>query len=174
MSAFALIRVPGAPPAAGAALIVEAMGREFALHVGAVRSIVRVGRITRAHGGPGFLLGFANLKGQILPVLSLGRRLDPANMAAALSPFAVVVETPGRTAALAVDRVGAVVLAQGADILDTPAQLDASIAPFAAAVLRHGGVLAPVIDVNALLDYPPLATDGDARTVRGPFNGGLK
>ncbi len=174
MSALALVRVPAAPPAAGAALIVEAMGREFALTVGAVRSIVRIGRIAPAHGGPGFLLGFANVKGQILPVLSLGRRLDPAHAGAAPSSFAVVVEALGRTAALAVDRIGAVVQARAADILDAPAHLDASIAPFAAAVLRHDGVLAPVIDVNALLDYPTRATDGDARTVRGPFNGGLK
>ena len=173
MSALALLRAPAAPPAAGAALIVEALGREFALYVGAVRSIVRVERIARAHGGPGFLLGFANVKGQILPVISLGRRLDPAQAGAAAASFAVVVEALGRTAALAVDRIGAVVQAQAADILETPARLDASIAPFASAVLRHDGALAPVIDVGALLDYPPHAADGNARAPRAQFNGGL-
>ena len=170
MNTLAVALRPHAPPAAGSVLMIQALGRDFAIPVGAVSAVARLGAITRTPGAPDFMLGLSNVRGRILAVLSLARRLDPTWRQSDGSPFVVIVEALGRTAALAVDKIFTVIDARAEEALPPPAQLDALIAQFTLGVLRHGGLLAPIIDTSALLDYPQDPTGGVRRTPDTPQN----
>jgi len=140
--------------------MIQALGRDFAIPVGAVSAVARLGAVTRTPGAPDFMLGLSNVRGRILAVLSLARRFDPTSRQIEGSPFVVIVEALGRSAALAVDRIFTVIDARAEDVLPTPVQLDASIAQFTLGVLRRDGLLAPIVDASALLDYPQYPPGG--------------
>ena len=159
------LEAPGLDAADGV-LLIEALGRTFALGLAAVRSIARIGRVAKTPGGPDFLIGFASVKGAILPVLSLGRRLDRNCPRGEASPFVVVVEADGRVGALSVDKIGAVVRVAAGDVLPAPHKREMAMAPFTAALLRREGALAPILDAGALLEYPLLARESAARRTR--------
>jgi purine-binding chemotaxis protein CheW len=173
MNALSLSRqTDPAPTPAGAALVIFAGGREFAIYAGAVQTIARVGAMARIPGTPAFVLGVANIHGQILPIQSLGRRLFPGRGDVEDGASVVVVEARGRAGGLVVQSVGTVVLAAASDVLPPPAGLDPQIAPFTTAVLRRDGALAPIIDVGALLEYPLGTRDIAARSARRNQDGG--
>ena len=152
--------------APGGALLVEANGRTFAISAADVHSIVRVGSVAETPSGPEFLIGFTSVKGAILPVLSLGRRIDPKGCRGAASPFVVVLEAIGRIAAFSVDRIGAVVPAAAGDVLPAPHALEMAMAPFTTALLRCEGALAPILDAGMLLNYPLGETTDAVRAAR--------
>ena len=118
-------------------MLVEAIGRTFAIRADAVHSIVRLGRVAETPGGPDFMIGFTGVKGAIVPVLSLGRRLDPDCRRGEASPFVVIVEAIGRIAAFSVDKIGAVVSVAASDVLPAPHKRETAMAPF------HRGAAAP-------------------------------
>jgi chemotaxis signal transduction protein len=107
-----------------------------------------------------------------LPVISLARRLDPTWMGKDESPLAVIIEALGRTAALVVDKIWTVIDARAEEVLPTPVQLDPAIAGFTLGVLRHDGLLAPIVDSSALLDYPQSQQDGEVRRTPPKIYGG--
>jgi purine-binding chemotaxis protein CheW len=166
LSTMALTFDPSGDNAANGVLLVEALGRTFAIAVAAVRSIERIGRVAKTQGGPDFLIGFASVKGAILPVLSLGRRLDRNCPRGEASPFVVIVEATGRIAAFSVDKIGAVVRVAAGDVLPAPHKLEMAMAPFTAALLRRKGALAAILDAGALLEYPLLTGESALRRAR--------
>lgn len=93
------------------ALRVEAGGRAFLIDAAAVRAVERPARVARLPGAPPWVRGVARVRDDVVPVVSLARRLDLPPGAEA---FVVVVDT-SEPAALAVDAPGRVVtLAAGA------------------------------------------------------------
>lgn len=103
-------------------LAVTVAGEFFALPAAAVREVLRPLPLTRVPQAPPALLGLANLRGRVLPVLSLaglmGLRAEEA------SPAARVVVVEGLPAlGLLVGRVGRLGPAEGARPVDLPALL---------------------------------------------------
>jgi purine-binding chemotaxis protein CheW len=90
------------PPAladvGGQVLTVTASGASFALPAADVSEIIRPPALTRCPLSPGSLLGIANLRGAVLPVLSLAALAsgEPHVAEQAASPRIVVIENPAR------------------------------------------------------------------------------
>jgi len=81
---------------------------EYALPVSQVREIKRVGEITRVPNAPQHIRGVMNLRGRIVPVLELKRRLQLGEAAIDTDSRIVVVEQENRILGLMVDRVSQV------------------------------------------------------------------
>ncbi|MCY1125364.1 chemotaxis protein CheW [Frigidibacter sp. RF13] len=88
----------------------SAGGEEFILPLSAIREIRSFSHATPLPHRPGWVMGVVNLRGTILPVIDLGRRLGLASTdkgAGTLGarPVIVVVESAGRLLGVAVERV---------------------------------------------------------------------
>lgn len=70
------MRSQPAPPGGGRHLTVVVAGQPVALPGEAVREVLRRPRLTRVPHGPPGLVGVCNLRGAVLPVLSLARLMD--------------------------------------------------------------------------------------------------
>ncbi|MGA1845280.1 MAG: chemotaxis protein CheW [bacterium] len=81
---------------------------EYALPVSEVREIKRVGEITRVPNAPHHIKGVMNLRGRIVPVLELKKRLQLGEAAIDIDSRIVVVEQGNRVLGLMVDRVSQV------------------------------------------------------------------
>ena len=93
-------------PTSGGMLAVRVSGETHALPAAEVTEIVRPSRWTRVPNGPACLLGLANLRGTVLPVVSLASLLGHSEAAPSRTQRVVVAGTRGRVGFL-VDEVTA-------------------------------------------------------------------
>lgn len=101
---------PAAPPAQARLLTFTLGGQRYGLRSEAVDEIVRVQRLTRVPHAPPALLGLTNLRGSVLPVLSLARLLQDR----ADSATRIIVINDEEPVGLAVDQVNEMVSADAA------------------------------------------------------------
>lgn len=90
---------------ASAMLQVRLGGIAMGLPATAVREIVRAVAITPLPAGPPILEGVVNLRGALVPVVDVRRRLGMAPRVLDADEFLVVLESGGRTLAVRVDEV---------------------------------------------------------------------
>jgi purine-binding chemotaxis protein CheW len=127
-------------------------GRAYALRAGEVAEVVRVPPATHVPQSPGALVGLANLRGLVLPIVSLRRMLglsEPATLQAARavvlnggSPVGLVVDVVDALVAIAPDRVDARRAELGAEAGE----------PLEGAFEAASGSAIKILDVKALLD----------------------
>lgn len=108
-----------ADPSSGSLLLFRAAGRCLALPAARVREIDRPRRLTPVPNAPDSLLGLTNLRGAVLPVLSMARLLDQP----CRDPLRIIVVDGAKPFGLAVDQVEAVVDTSG-DIGESVEHID--------------------------------------------------
>lgn len=89
---------------AGRTLLFRVGSTVYGCDLEAVREIVPQRRATRLPGAPAYVLGLVNLRGTIITVLDVGRRLDAARPAAQDGSI-ILVEYGNKTVGLAVEQV---------------------------------------------------------------------
>jgi len=92
-------------------------GEEYALPISQVQEIKRVGEITRVPNAPEHVKGVMNLRGRIVPVIELKKRLQLGEALVDKDSRIVVVEHGPKVLGLMVDRV-AQVLNIGSEQID--------------------------------------------------------
>ncbi|RME66209.1 MAG: purine-binding chemotaxis protein CheW [Caldilineae bacterium] len=90
-------------------LLLQVGGAFHALDIYAVEEVVRMAALTPKPNAPDWLSGYLNLRGDILPVVDLRRRLGRAAGPLRLNDLIVIVHHAGRRAGLIVDGVSDVV-----------------------------------------------------------------
>jgi purine-binding chemotaxis protein CheW len=104
-------------------------GQEFGLLADAVREIIRCRATTRVPHASSYIDGVINLRGRIIPVFSLRRRLGlpPATADdAAANQAVIVVELDGNDAGLLVDMVSDVVKIAASDVDTSACRVEAA------------------------------------------------
>jgi purine-binding chemotaxis protein CheW len=79
--------------------------REYALPLGCVVEVVRMAALARVPDAPGSVLGLLDLRGRVVPVIDLRRRLGQPAVEPGLSTPICVVEVGGRSFGLVADAV---------------------------------------------------------------------
>ena len=149
------VELPDAPQAAEAArgagrlLLFAVRERVYGCHIGAVREIVPVRRATRLPGAPEFVAGLINLRGTLITVLDLGRRLVDQAVDQNVGSI-VIVEHGPKVVGLCVDDVRDVQALDGAQLDPVNGAEDAAAA-LVLGVGRVGGGVVVVLDVQALV-----------------------
>lgn len=132
----------------GQLLLFDLAGQVYACEVAPVREIVQFRRATRLPGAPAHVLGLINLRGSIVTVLDLGRRLGVTDSARERGSV-ILVESGQKVVGLAVDSVRDVHLAGDAQFEPPLASM-----PDGAAVRRVGqvsGLVVILLDVEAIV-----------------------
>ncbi len=81
---------------------------EYGVDIGSVREIIRVGRITAVPNAPEFVKGVINVRGRVIPVLSLRKRLELPAGALTKNSRIMIVESGAKVLGLLVDSVSQV------------------------------------------------------------------
>lgn len=99
---------------------------EFGVDILAVQEIIRMHEITKVPNSPHFVEGVINLRGRILPVIDLRKRLGLPPKPYDKGTRIIVVELLGRTVGFIVDAV-AEVLRIPASVTEAPPQMVSNI-----------------------------------------------
>jgi len=89
--------------------------QRYALHLHAVKRIVRAVELTSLPKAPEIVLGVVNVQGQVIPVMNLRNRFNLPGKEIDLSDQLIVSQTSRRTVALVVDAVS--------DVIECPGQV---------------------------------------------------
>ncbi len=92
---------------------------EYGVDITRVQEIIRVGHITSVPNAPVFVKGVINLRGRIIPVLNLRRRLELSDAPLTKNSRIMIVETERRALGMLVDSVSQV-LRVSAGSVETP------------------------------------------------------
>ena len=90
-------------------LVTFNLGEEYGVPINQVQEIVRVGGITMVPNSPSYMEGVINLRGRVLPVLNLRKRLGLSDKAMSNASRIVVTEIGNKVIGLLVDAVSHVI-----------------------------------------------------------------
>ena len=137
-------------------LTVMAGAETFGLPITQVQTIFNVGAITPVPLGPPSILGLVNLRGSIIPALSLRERLQIEGEIVQVGALAVALELDAEAFALLVDDVGEVMTLSADQALPMPPHVSDARAALTRAVFRLPDRVLPVLDVSALVALPAI------------------
>ena len=123
----------------------------FGIEVKYVRDVLRAHRVTPIPLSPPEVAGSLNLRGRIVTVIDLRKRLKLAARAEGTEISFVVVEFNGELYSLMVDSVGDVLTSSQANIENVPANLPAHWKGIAASIYKTDSELLVLVDVQNLL-----------------------
>jgi purine-binding chemotaxis protein CheW len=131
----------------------------FGVPIGRVQDVFLPERSTRVPLAPMEIAGLVNLRGRIVTLVDMRRRLDLAPLDPATRAMAVGVEQRGESYGLLVDAVGEVLKLSAESRDANPLNLDPCWSRVAAGVHRLDDRLLVVLDVDKVLDVKadPLA-----------------
>jgi purine-binding chemotaxis protein CheW len=125
---------------------------EYGLPIAKVSSIIRYEPATRVPRAPDVVDGVINLRGRVIPVINLARKLFDADFHPTSSSRIVVAEAEAGQVGLAVDAASEVVSFLASDILEPPeTALTAETSEAFEGVVHHGGRLIILLDLDKAL-----------------------
>lgn len=125
---------------------------QYGLPIGRVSSIVRWEPATRVPRAPVSVEGVINLRGRVVPVVNLGKRLFDADFAPSSHSRIVVAEGEAGPVGLAVDAANEVVTVDADQIMPPPqTALSSETAEAFVGVVRHDDRLVILLDLDAAL-----------------------
>ncbi len=127
-------------------------GQMFGLPIARVQDVFKPARITPVPLAGAEIAGVLNLRGRIVTVIDMRRRLDMKRREANDAPMAIGIESRGELFGLIIDAVGEVLRLPAADREPNPVNLDRKLATLSAGVYRLEGQLFVVLDVDRVLD----------------------
>jgi len=136
-------------------LVVFMIGEEeFGVEINQVREIVKLVSITRMPKAPGFIEGVVNLRGQIIAVIDLAKRLDLASKGRTETSRIMVVEVADNTVGMIVDSVSEVLRLPRDDIENTPSLIETEVHErYLRGVGKISDRLLILLDLNEVLSY---------------------
>jgi purine-binding chemotaxis protein CheW len=123
----------------------------FGIVVEKVQEVISPPTITSVPLASRGVAGLVNLRGQIVTVLDLGRRLDFPERLAAVWPAMVVVRSENVVLGLLVDEMGEVVEAPEEACEAAPSNLLSKCRELLPRVCKFPGRLLPVLDLDRIL-----------------------
>lgn len=127
-------------------------GQLFGLPIQRVQDVFKPERVTRVPLAPPEIAGVLNLRGRIVTLIDLRRRLGFAESAGSDERMAIGVDTRGESYGLLIDSIGEV-LRLGAETREpNPLNLEPALARVSAGIHRLEGELLVVLDVDRVLE----------------------
>jgi purine-binding chemotaxis protein CheW len=132
-------------------------GQLFGLPISRVQDVFKPESLTRVPLAAPEIAGLLNLRGRIVTVVDLRRRLDFDAQDRDGGLLAVGIEHKGESYGLLIESIGEVLKLSAASREDNPVNLDPRLARVSAGVHRLDGRLLVVLDVDRVLDVGPVA-----------------
>ncbi len=148
------------------------VGREtYGVPITSLHEIVRVPEITAVPDAPDYMEGVINLRGKIVSVIDLRKRLGEKQVSASNRSRILVVEHKGRLCGLIVDSASEVIKIPVSDIEPPPAVFQEGALHCVTGMGKYQGRLIVLLDTNKLLAHENLQSKGDIQETRGAAAG---
>jgi purine-binding chemotaxis protein CheW len=129
------------------------VGREtYGVAITSLHEIVRVPEITAVPDAPEFMEGVINLRGKIVSVIDLRKRLGEKKVTSTRRNRILVVEHKGRLAGLIVDSASEVLKIPASDVEASPTSLQEGRVNCVTGLGKYKGRLIVLLDMTRLLD----------------------
>jgi purine-binding chemotaxis protein CheW len=130
------------------------VGREtYGVPITALREIVRVPEITAVPDAPDYVEGVINLRGKIVSVLDLRKRLGEASVAPSKRNRILVVEHRGRLCGLIVDSASDVLKIPAEDVDPSPTEFVEGGLNCVTGLGKYQGRLIVLLDIAKVLEF---------------------
>lgn len=130
------------------------VGREtYGVPITSLHEIVRVPEITAVPDAPAYMEGVINLRGKIVSVIDLRKRLGEKKVAFTRRNRILVVEHNGRLSGLIVDSASEVLKIPASDVEASPTSLEEGRANCVTGLGKYKGRLIVLLDMNKLLQH---------------------
>ncbi len=148
-------------PAEEIQLVVFSLGREeFAVEVTQVREIMRMEEITRMPKSPHFVEGIINLRGQIIAVIDLAKRLNLEAAERGSESRIIVVEADDVKVGMIVDSVSEVLRVSREAVEPSPTLASDVSAAYLQGVVKQDNRLIILLDLTKVLSLDEMASLG--------------
>jgi purine-binding chemotaxis protein CheW len=129
------------------------VGREtYGVPITSLHEIVRVPEITAVPDAPEYMEGVINLRGKIVSVIDLRKRLGEKKIALTRRNRILVVEHNGKLAGLIVDSASEVLKIPATDVEASPTSLQEGRSNCVTGLGKYKGRLIVLLDMSRLLD----------------------
>ena len=132
-------------------IVTFSMGEQYGVPISQVQEIIRVGAITNVPNSLPYMEGVINLRGRVLPVLNLRKRLRLAEKGISKESRIVVTEAGNKVIGLLVDAVSHVIKVPSDVIERAPEEVMEVVTDYITGVCKLRDTLVIVIDLERLL-----------------------
>ncbi len=116
-----------------------------------IQEINKLMDMTKVPQAPSYVTGILNLRGQIVTIIDLGKKLGLGSTEATSSARNIIVSSPGEHVGLLVTRLSDVVSAETEKIERAPANMGGIQGDFFSGVYKTEDKLIGILDVNKVL-----------------------
>lgn len=127
-------------------------GQLFGLPIAGVQDVFVPDRLTSVPLAPPEIAGVLNVRGRILTIIDMRRRLELEVLEERRRTLVVGIEHKGESYGLLIDRVGEVLKLPARSFEDNPINFDRTLAQVSAGVHRLDGKLMVVLDLDHVLE----------------------
>ena len=131
-------------------IVIRLGDEQFGIDIKYIDNIVRMQNITRVPKVPNYLLGVINLRGEVIPVMSLRRKMDLPDDEITRATRIIILKLDGQ------DRLGVLVdevkevVTLSTDQIDKISRKAGDRMNFASGVGKHGSELISIFDLSTL------------------------
>jgi purine-binding chemotaxis protein CheW len=130
------------------------VGREtYGVSITSLHEIVRIPEITAVPDAPEYMEGVMNLRGKIVSVIDLRKRLGEKKVSSSRRNRILVIEHKGRLVGLIVDSASEVLKIPASDIEESPTSLQKGGTNCVTGLGKYKGRLIVLLDMSKLLDF---------------------
>ncbi|MBU0664296.1 MAG: chemotaxis protein CheW [Proteobacteria bacterium] len=116
-----------------------------------IQEINKLMDMTKVPQAPSYVTGILNLRGQIVTIIDLGKKLGLGSTDTTLSSRNIIVSSPGEHVGLLVTRLSDVISADTEKIERAPANMGGIQGEFFSGVYKTDDKLIGILDVNKVL-----------------------
>jgi purine-binding chemotaxis protein CheW len=142
----------------------------YGVPITSLHEIVRVPEITAVPDAPEYMEGVINLRGKIVSVIDLRKRLGETNTVNGRRNRILVVEYNGRLSGLIVDSASEVIKIPAADVEPSPTEFHEGSLNCVTGLGKYKGRLIVLLEMSKLLDFGTTqrkSTDAEGKSERG-------
>ncbi|HCF05101.1 MAG: CheW protein [Desulfomicrobiaceae bacterium] len=107
--------------------------------------------MTRVPGAPSYVLGIMNLRGRIVTIIDLGKKLGLGESKKTEQSRIIIVNSREENIGLLVDRIADVVTTRWEDVDPTPSNIKGIKGKYFHGVCKAGKELVAILDIDAVL-----------------------
>lgn len=132
----------------------------FGIDAQSIQEVARVGDVTQVHHAPADVVGIRNLRGRVITVIDLRRRLGLGRVDASPDNRVLIVDWQGEPVGLLVDLVTDMVTTDPAALAPPPPNLQGVSGRHLRGICHAGGRLVAVLNHQTLLQPEESGTAG--------------
>lgn len=148
----ALIEREASPDQIEEYLCFRVADENYAINIMAIKEIIKPREVTEVPRVPSYVLGVISLRGVIIPIYDMRRRLGLDDVSGGNRQRILVVRHQEGVAGILVDQVSHVVKLGAADEEQPPAVLDGAGREFVQGIGHHDGSMLILLDLDKILD----------------------